>query len=216
MSLLDEAVEAYAEAQTAPAPDRLCRVADETAQQLGSAVMLTGPVEGRLLETLVFAAQPQLILEIGTFSGYSALSMAGGLADGARIITCELDDARADFAQRHVDAAGLADRIEIRRGPALETIAALDGPFDLVFIDADKTGYVDYYEAVLPKLAPRGLIAADNTLAGGRAATGEDDDTARAIRAFNDHVATDPRTVQVLLTVRDGITLIRRAQTSPA
>jgi caffeoyl-CoA O-methyltransferase len=211
MSLLDEAVEAYAEAQTAPAPDHLRRVADETAQQLGSAVMLTGPIEGRLLETLVFASRPRLILEIGTFSGYSALSMAGGLADGARIISCELDDARADFAQRHVDAAGLADRIEIRRGPALETIAALDGPFDLVFIDADKTGYVDYYEAVLPKLAPRGLIAADNTLAGGRAATGEDDDTARAIRAFNDHVATDPRTVQVLLTVRDGITLIRRA-----
>jgi caffeoyl-CoA O-methyltransferase len=216
MSLLDEAVEAYAEAQTAPAPDHLRRVADETAQQLGSAVMLTGPVEGRLLETLVFAAQPQLILEIGTFSGYSALSMAGGLVDGARIITCELDDARADFAQRHVDAAGLADRIEIRRGPALETIAALDGPFDLVFVDADKRGYVDYYEAVLPKLADHGLILADNTLAGGRVATGEDDDTARAIRAFNDHVATDPRTVQVLLTVRDGITLIRRAQTGPA
>jgi caffeoyl-CoA O-methyltransferase len=200
-------------------------VADETAQQLGSAVMLTGPVEGRLLETLVFAAQPQLILEIGTFSGYSALSMAGGLADGARIITCELDDTRADFAQRHVDAAGLADRIEIRRGPALETIAALDGPFDLVFIDAEKTGYVGYYEAVLPKLADHGLILADNTLAGGRAAKGEADDTAakgeaddtaRAIRAFNDHVATDPRTVQVLLTVRDGITLIRRAQTGPA
>ncbi|MBA3862250.1 MAG: O-methyltransferase [Actinomycetota bacterium] len=213
MSLLDEAVEAYAEAQTTPAAEHLRTVARETADELGSTAMLTGPVEGRLLETLVFATQPQLVLEIGTFSGYSALSMVPALPDGGRIVTCELDDERADFAQRHIDAAGAGDRIEIRRGAALESIAALDGPFDLVFVDADKRGYVDYYEAVLPKLASRGLILADNTLAGGRAATDADDDTARAIRAFNDHVAADPRTVQVLLTVRDGITLIRRAQT---
>jgi caffeoyl-CoA O-methyltransferase len=213
MSLLDEAVEAYAEAQTTPAAEHLRTVARETADELGSTAMLTGPVEGRLLETLVFATQPQLVLEIGTFSGYSALSMVSNLPDGGRIVTCELDDERADFAQRHIDAAGAGDRIEIRRGPALDSIAALDGPVDLVFIDADKQGYMDYYEAVLPKLASRGLILADNTLAGGRAATDADDDTARAIRAFNDHVAADPRTVQVLLTVRDGITLIRRAQT---
>ena len=211
MSFLDEAIEAYAEAKTTPAADHLRRVADETADELGSTVMLTGPVAGRFLETLVFAARPRLVLEIGTFSGYSALSMAAALPDGGRIITCELDDERADFAQRHVDAAGLGERIEIRRGPALETIAVLDGPFDLVFVDADKGGYVDYYEAVLPKLADHGLIAADNTLAGGRVVSGEDDDTARAIASFNDHVAADPRSVQVLLTVRDGITLIRRA-----
>ena len=206
-----EAIQAYAEAQTTPAAEHLRALARETADELGRAVMLTGPVEGRLLETLVFATGAELVLDIGTFSGYSALSMAGCLPDGGRIVTCELDDERADFAQRHIDAAGLGDRIEIRRGPALDSISGLDGPFDLVFVDADKTGYVDVYEAVLPKLAPRGLIAADNTLAGGRAATGADDDTARAIRAFNDHVAADPRTVQVLLTVRDGITLIRRA-----
>ncbi|MBA3861780.1 MAG: O-methyltransferase [Actinomycetota bacterium] len=213
MSLLDETVEAYAEAQTTPAAEHLRTVARETADELGSTVMLTGPVEGRLLETLVFATAPQLVLEIGTFSGYSALSMASALPEGGLIVTCELDDERADFAQRHIDAAGAGNRIEIRRGPALDSIAALDGPVDLVFIDADKQGYMDYYEAVLPKLAPHGLIVADNTLAGGRAATDENDDTARAIRAFNDHVAADPRTVQVLLTVRDGITLIRRAQT---
>lgn len=214
MSFLDEAVEAYAEGQVTPPAQHLRTVARETADELGWIEMLTGPVEGRLLETLVFATAPQLVLEIGTFSGYGALSMAPALPAGGRIVTCELDDERADFAQRHIDAAGAGDRIEIRRGPALETIAALEGPFDLVFIDADKPGYVDYYEAVLPKLAARGVIAADNTLAGGRAATDADDDTARAIRAFNDHVAADPRTVQVLLTVRDGITLIRRAETS--
>ncbi|MCP9490905.1 MAG: O-methyltransferase [Solirubrobacteraceae bacterium MAG38_C4-C5] len=211
MSFIDETVAAYADAQVTPPAQHLRTVARETADELGSTVMLTGPVEGRLLETLVSAAAPQLVLEVGTFSGYSALSMVATLPEGGRIVTCELDDVRADFAQRHIDAAGAGDRIEIRRGPALDSIAALDGPFDLVFIDADKAGYVDYYEAVLPKLAPRGLIAADNTLAGGRAATDADDDTARAIRAFNDHVAADPRTVQVLLTVRDGITLIRRA-----
>lgn len=211
MSFLDEAVEVYARERSTPPAEHLRTVAEETAEELGSTVMLTGPVAGRFLETLVFAARPRLVLEIGTFSGYSALSMAAALPDGGRIVTCELDDDRADFAQRHVDAAGLGERIEIRRGPALETIAALDGPFDLVFVDADKGGYVDYYEAVLPKLADHGVIAADNTLAGGRVVTGEDDDTARAIATFNDHVAADPRTVQVLLTVRDGVTLIRRA-----
>lgn len=215
MSFLDETVEAYAEAQVTPPAPHLGGLARETADELGAIAMLTGPVEGRLLETLVFATAPQLVLDIGTFSGYSALSMVPALPPGGRIVTCELDDQRADFAQRHIDAAGAGDRIEIRRGPALETVAALEGPFDLVFIDADKSGYVDYYEAVLPKLAARGLVLADNTLAGGRAATDADDATARAIRAFNDHVAADPRTVQVLLTVRDGITLIRRAGTLP-
>ena len=212
MSFVDEAVEAYARERTTPPAEHLRAVADGTAQELGSTMMLTGPVEGRFLETLVFATRPRLVVEIWTVSGYSALSMAAVLPEGGRSVTCEIDDERADFAQRHVDAAGLDRRIEIRRGPALDTIATLDGPFDLVFVDADKGGYRDYYEAVLPKLADHGLIAADNTLAGGRVATGGDDDTARAIATFNDHVAADPRTVQVLLTVRDGITLIRRAQ----
>ena len=210
MSFLNEAVETYAEAQVTPPPQHLRTLARQTADELGWTAMLSGPVVGRLLETLVFATAPQLVLEIGTFTGYSALSMAPALPTGGRIVTCELDDERADFAQRQIDAADAGDRIEIRRGPALDTIAGLEGPFDLVLIDAEKTGYVDYFEAVLPKLAARGIIAADNTLAGGRAATDADDGTARAIRAFNDHVAGDPRTVQVLLTVRDGITLIHR------
>jgi caffeoyl-CoA O-methyltransferase len=161
--------------------------------------MLSGPVVGRLLETLVFLQQPGLILEIGTFSGYSALSMARALPPGGRIITCEADPERAAFARRHLERHG---RIAVREGDALETVASLDGPFDLVFIDANKDGYVDYYEAVLPKLAPRGLIAADNTLGY---------DSMEGIARFNEHVAADPRTVQVLLPVRDGVTLIRRA-----
>ena len=180
---------------------------------MSSPQMLTGAIEGRLLEMLVFLARPRLVLEIGTYSGYSALSMAGALPGGARLVTCEIDDERADVAERHIAGAGLQDRVEVRRGPATETIAGLDGPFDLVFIDADKAGYHGYYEAVLPKLADHGLIAVDNMLWSGRVAeepSAEDTESTTALRAFNDHVAADERTISVMLTVRDGLTLIRK------
>jgi len=212
--LVSEAVEAYAEAHTSPAAAHLRALAAETRATLESSVMLTGEVEGRMLEFLVFLAQPQLVLEIGTYSGYSALSMAQTLPAGGRIVTCELDPERVAFAERHIAAAGMADRIEVRQGPAIETIATLDGPFDLVFIDADKPGYLDYYEAVLPKLSPRGLVVADNVLWSGRVAAPESDDdeeSTRALRRFNDHVIADERVVSVMLSVRDGVTLIRRA-----
>jgi caffeoyl-CoA O-methyltransferase len=212
--IVDEAVEAYAAAHTtAPAPF-LRALAEETRAELESPQMLTGEIEGRFLEFLVFLSQPSSVLEIGTYSGYSALSMAQALPAGARIVTCELDPERVAFAERHIAAAGHADRIEVRQGPALETIAELDGPFDLVFVDADKPGYHAYYEAVLPKLSERGLIVVDNVLWSGRVAqTPADDDSesTRALRAFNDHVAADERVVSVMLTVRDGVTLVRRA-----
>jgi len=188
----------YAVEQTTPEEPYLRRLREETFADLSSPQMLSGPVVGRLLEFLVWALRPQLILEIGTYSGYSALSMGRALPPGGRIITLEADPERAAFARRHIERHG---RISVREGDALETIGALDGPFDLVFIDANKDGYVDYYEAVLPKLAPHGMIVADNTLGHER-----NEDLAR----FNEHVAADERTVQVLLTVRDGVTLIRR------
>ena len=211
--LVADAVEAYAEAHTSPAAAHLRALAAETRESLDSPQMLTGEVEGRLLELLVFVAQPRLVLEIGTYSGYGALSMAQALPDHGRVVTCELDDGRADFAERHIAAAGLADRIEVRRGPALETINGLEGPIDLVFIDADKGGYRDYYEAVLPKLSERGLIVVDNVLWSGRVAqspSDADEDSTRALRVFNDLVVADERVVSVMLTVRDGVTLIRR------
>ncbi|HEX2085902.1 MAG TPA: O-methyltransferase [Solirubrobacteraceae bacterium] len=182
---------------TTPEEPYLRRLREETFEQLDTPQMLSGPVVGRLLEFLVWALQPQLILEIGTYSGYSALSMARALPPAGRIITLEADPERAAFARRHIERHG---RISVREGDALETIASLDGPFDMVFIDANKDGYVDYYEAVLPKLAPRGLIVADNTL-------GLD---MNGIREFDEHVARDERTVQVVLSVRSGVTLIRR------
>jgi caffeoyl-CoA O-methyltransferase len=211
---VSQAVEDYATAHTTPPAAHLRALAEETRSTLSSPGMLTGEVEGGFLGLLVFALRPRLVLEIGTYSGYSALSMAVALPEGARIITCELKDEHADVAERHIAAAGLADRIEVRRGPALDTIASLDGPFDFVFIDADKPGYLDYYEAVLPKLSDGGLVVVDNVLWSGRVAdppSDDDDGNTRALRAFNDHVAADERAVSVMLTVRDGITLVRRA-----
>ena len=214
--IVDDAVEDYAAAHTTPPAPHLRALAEETRETLSSPQMLTGDIEGRFLEFLVFLARPQLVLEIGTYSGYSAMSMAAALPDGGRIVTCELLDEHADVAERHIAAAGLADRIDVRRGPALDTIATLDGPFDLVFIDADKEGYLDYYEAVLAKLSPDGLIVVDNVLWSGRVAaapSADDTESTTALRAFNDHVAGDPRVVCVVLTVRDGVTLVRRAST---
>ncbi|HEX4539404.1 MAG TPA: O-methyltransferase [Acidimicrobiales bacterium] len=205
-------IERYAENHTTPPPPYLEALAEETRSKLSAPGMMVGPVEGRVLEMLVFISAARRVLEIGTFTGYSALSMAAGLPDDGHIVTCEVDPRHAEMARLHISASPFADRIEVRLGRALETIRGLDGPFDLVFIDADKPGYVDYYEAVLPKLAPRGVIVADNTLWSGAVADpSEQDDLTKEVRAFNDHVASDPRVVCVQMTVRDGMTLIRRA-----
>ncbi len=204
-------IEAYAEAHTSPPAPYLVALAEETRATLDAPGMMVGPLEGRFLEFLVFATGARRILEIGTFSGYSSLSMAAALAPDGRIVTCEIEPRHAEVARRHIAASAYQGRIDVLVGPALETIGRLDGPFDLVFIDADKPSYIDYYEAVVPKLAPRGLLAADNTLWGGKVTDPADSDAATvAIRSFNDHVVDDPRVVQVQLTVRDGVTLVRR------
>jgi caffeoyl-CoA O-methyltransferase len=203
---IDPRIEEYAERLTSPHEALLAELSAETATELGHTAMLTGPVAGRFLELLVWAGRPQRVLEIGTFSGHSALAMAAALPEGGRLDACELSPERAAFAQRWFDRSPHGTKITLHVGPAIETIGRLDGDFDLVFIDADKGGYVDYYEAVLPRLSERGLIVADNTLAGGEVVDGSP-----AVARFNEHVAADPRSVQALLTVRDGMTLIRRA-----
>jgi caffeoyl-CoA O-methyltransferase len=204
-------IEAYVEGVTTPAPEHLAALHAETMATQTSPQMLSGTVEGRFLQMLVWAARPSLVLEIGTYTGSAAQFMAEALPEGGRVITCEFDPERAAFAQGHLDGSPVGERVEIRVGDALETIAQLDGPFDLVFIDANKEGYVDYYEAVLPKLSDRGMIAADNTLFSGEVLDPPSGSSAEEIVRFNAHVAADPRTVQVLLPVRDGVTLIRRA-----
>jgi predicted O-methyltransferase YrrM len=207
MDILDPRIEEYVERMSSPHEPLLAELSEETRQELGSEGMLTGPVAGRLLEMLVWFGRPRRVLEIGTFSGHSALSMAAALPEGGRIDTLELDHKRAEVAQRYFDRSPYGDRITLHLGPALETIARLEGEFDFVFIDADKEGYVDYYEAVFPRLAERGLIVADNTLWSGRVTDPEDDGP---ITKFNEHVHDDPRAVSVILSVRDGMTLIRR------
>ena len=206
MDVIDPRIEAYAERMSSPHEALLAELSAETARALGSPQMLTGPVAGRFLETLVWISQPKRVVEIGTFSGHSALAMAAALPEGGRIDACEIDPERAAFAQRYFDRSPHGSKITLHVGPALETLEQLEGTFDFVFIDADKDGYVDYYEAVLPRLAERGLIVADNTLWSGRVV---DEDS--PIAAFNEHVAADARSVQVILSVRDGMTLIRRA-----
>ena len=204
--IVPEAIERYAEEHTTPPDPLLAELEAETRATLSLPEMLAGPVQGRFLGFLVHCLSAKRVLEIGTYSGYSALAMAAGLPPDGRIDTCEIDEQRAEVARRYIARSPFAERITVHVGPAIETIARLDGDFDFIFIDADKTGYVDYYDAVLPRLAERGLIAADNTLSGGRAVDG----TRPEIVAFNEHVKSDDRVISVLLTVRDGVTLIRR------
>ena len=209
--VVDDRIDRYAEEHTTVSSGLLRELADETRATLECPQMLTGPVEGRFLQTLVFTTGARRVLEIGTYSGYSAISMAAGLPEDGRIDTCELEPRHAEVARRYIERAGLSDRITVHLGPAGETIERLDGPFDLVFVDADKTGYAAYYEAVLPKLAPRGLIVFDNMLQNGRVVTEPDaGESTRAIAELNDRLRDDPRVTCVLLTVRDGVTLVRR------
>jgi caffeoyl-CoA O-methyltransferase len=211
--LIDPEVLAYAEAHSTPPSDSLAAVDASTRKDFEAWYMMVGRQEGRFLELLVFAAQATRVLEIGTFTGYSAIAMAAGLPEGGSIISLELDPTHALTARGNIAAAGYEHCISVIEGPALANLADLQGPFDLVFIDADKAGYDDYFEAVLPKLAPHGLIVADNTLYSGGVLAREahPNEASLALRAFNDKLVNDSRVVCVLTTIRDGVTLVRRA-----
>lgn len=211
MTVTEPAIAAYVEAHTTGEGTVLAGMATATRDQTESAGMMVGHLEGRLLEMLVWLHRPRLVVEIGTFTGYSAVAMASALEPGARLVTCELDPVHADLARRHIAASGLGDRIELREGPALETLAGMGGVVDLAFVDADKTGYGAYYEALMERLAPRGLIVVDNVLWHGLVLDPPAGDAdAQALAEFNDMVHADERVVNVMLPVRDGVTLIRR------
>jgi caffeoyl-CoA O-methyltransferase len=211
--LIRPEVLAYAEAHsTAPEP-HLAAVDESTRKEFPAWGMMVGRQEGRFLELLVFAAQATAVLEIGTFTGYSSIAMAAGLPDNGSIVSLEVDPHHATTARGNIAAAGLESRISVIEGPALGSLEGLSGPYDLIFIDADKVSYDAYFEAVLPKLAPHGLIVVDNTLQGGGVLDGVADrnESATALRTFNDKVVNDPRVTCVLTTIRDGVTLIRHA-----
>ena len=204
-----DAIEAYAAAQSTPSAELFERLGAETRESQDAPQMMVGALEGAFLSFVVGMKHPRRVLEIGTFTGWSSIAMASALPDGAKLVSCDVNTETTAIARRYAEEAGVADRIDYRLGPALETLATLDGPFDLVFIDADKPGYVDYYEAALPKLADGGVILADNTLASGNVIA-PNDEMSEAIARFNDHVRADDRVECVLLTIRDGITLIRK------
>ena len=208
-----EEIDEYARAHTTAPDDLLQRLYDETHDKLAAPQMLTGPVEGRFLEMLVWASGARRVLEIGTYSGYSALSMAAALPDDGELITCDVWEEANEIARRYAAESPHGTKIDFRLGPALETIDTLEGPFDLVFIDADKENYINYVHASVPLLADRGLIVFDNTLWSGRVVDGYDDGTpqTKAFRELNDALAADPRGVVVMLPIRDGVTLFRKA-----
>lgn len=210
--VIDPGLERYAAEHSSPEPQHLVELSALTIESSPSPQMMVGRLEGRFLKMLVAISGARSVLEIGTFTGYSALSMAEALPEDGRIVTCEIDERHASIAREAIGGSPYAGRIEIRLGPALESIAGLPGPFDLVFIDADKPSYRDYYEAVLPKMSVGGLICVDNVLWSGRVLDGADeagDRDTSAIRAFNDLVASDPRVECVMVPIRDGVTLIR-------
>jgi caffeoyl-CoA O-methyltransferase len=210
--IVEPGVEAYAEEHTTPDGELFARLAAETHEKTTAPQMMVGRLEGRFLGSLVRMLRARRVLELGTFTGYSSISMALALPSAGRVITCDVNEETTAIARRYAEEAGVADRIDFKLGPGLETIAGLDGPFELVFIDADKPNYVNYYEATLPLLAEGGLIVVDNTLWSGRVADDSDDDAnTQAIRALNDRVLEDPRVQNVLLTVRDGMNLVWRA-----
>src|SRR3954463_3416586 len=210
--IVPEDIERYALAHTTPVAGWMDALAEETRSTLPSPGMLSGTVEGRLLGMLVFATGARRVLEFGTYSGYSALSMARALPPDGRIFSLEVSEEHADFARRHIADSPSADRIEVIVGPALESAERLDGPFDLAFIDADKENYARYYEVALAKLAPRGFIAVDNTLWSGRVLDPDAADASESTKAladFNDMVVDDDRVTCVMLTLRAGVPVIR-------
>jgi caffeoyl-CoA O-methyltransferase len=211
---LDSAIAAYCGEHTTPPDDVLQDLAAETVAALGgAAIMQIAPEQGVLLGMLVRLSGATRAVEVGTFTGYSALCIARALGDGGRLLCCDVNEEWTAMARRYWERGGVADRIDLRIGPALDTLRDLPTKpsFDLAFIDADKASYAAYYEELLPRLRRGGLLAVDNTLWSGRILDPEaqDPDTV-AIRAFNDRVASDERVTTVLLPIADGLTLVQK------
>ncbi|MGC4102690.1 O-methyltransferase [Ferruginibacter sp.] len=210
MKLVNDIAEAYAKRFSSPLDTVLQEVEDYTMQHHPHAHMLSGHVQGKVLEMISCMIQPVNILEIGTFTGFSALCLSKGLRPGGALHTIELREEDAATAKKYFEKAG-AENIHLHIGNALEVIPSLKKEWDLVFIDADKVNYVNYYELVLPMVKPGGFILADNVFFHGEVLEAEiKGKNAKAIQAFNEHVAADKRIDSVLLTVRDGLMLIKK------
>lgn len=209
LTLTKPGIEEYALAKTTGHDELLSDLMKETHEKMELPQMLTGPVEGRLLKLLVQISGAKRVLEIGTFTGYSALSMAEGLGQECELVTLDLDPGCIALAKKYFDKSPHGKKIKLVEGPALDSIKGLSGQFDFVFIDADKTNYLNYYEAVLPLLPSGGVVVVDNVLWNG-AVLEPKQKSDIAIDEFNQRVAKDDRVEKVLLTVRDGVYFIRK------
>ncbi len=207
LTLVPEPIEEYAAIHTEPPPPIFEKLREETYAKMSSPQMQVGRIEGTFLKLLVRISRAKRVLEIGMFTGYSGLMMAEGLPDDGELITCDVDPKAEAMAKRYFAQSPHGKKIQVRIAPALETIKTLKGPIDMVFIDADKENYSNYYDAVLPLLRQGGLLVADNVLWSGKVLDPKEP-TDRAIVAFNDKVARDTRVEKVLLTVRDGMMLV--------
>ena len=210
-TLVSADIEAYAQAHSMPESD-LCRaLREETQRRMESPQMIVEPLEGAFLKIMTQLVQATRVLEIGMFTGYSALCFAESLPANGMVITCEVDEESAALARQYFARSPLGKKIEIRMGPALDTMRALKGPFDLIFIDADKTNYVNYYRRALDLLAPQGVILIDNVLWDGDVLKQPaPDERTAAIQELNRTVSSDPRVSAVLVTIRDGVLVVRR------
>jgi caffeoyl-CoA O-methyltransferase len=203
-------VETYAQAHSIPESD-LCRaLREETQRRMESPQMIVGPLEGAFLKMMTQLVRATSVLEIGMFTGYSALCFAEALPAEGTVLTCEIDEESAALARQYFARSPLGKKIEIRMGPALDTMRHLKGPFDLIFIDADKVNYVNYYRRALDLVSPHGAILIDNVLWDGDVLKQPPpDEKTAAIQELNRVVAADPRVTAVLVTIRDGVLVIR-------
>ncbi|MCH7548828.1 MAG: class I SAM-dependent methyltransferase [Candidatus Krumholzibacteriota bacterium] len=212
LSFFSEALERYIDEHATGEPALFRELAEETRRRTAIPQMMVGNTEGLLLRSLVRICDAHRVLEVGTFTGYSTLAMAMAMPEGAELITCDIDPEVTSIARSFWDRSPHGKKISLRMGPALDTIAGLSGPFDLVFIDADKQNYINYWDACVPLVRRHGVIVVDNVLWSGRVVdpTDERDEETRAIVAFNKHAHADDRMEHVMLSVRDGITLAVR------
>ena len=210
---IDERLAEYVAGHGSGRDEVLRQVERETAALGGLANMQTGPAQAALLELLVRLVGARRAVEVGTFTGYGAIRIARGLTPEGSLLCCELDEHWAEVARRNVDAAGVGDRVEIRIGPAIDTLRSLpvEPSFDFAYLDADKPGYPAYYDELVPRLRAGGLLAIDNVLMRGRVLDPpDDDDGARVVAELNDHIPVDDRVESVMLGMGDGLTLVRR------
>jgi predicted O-methyltransferase YrrM len=212
MDILQPDLQRYAEQHTSPESDLLKRIDRETHARVLMPRMLSGHLQGRLLAMLSHMIKPKSILEIGTYTGYSAICLAEGLAPGGKLITIDSNEELEDTVRAYIKEAGLEQTIDYRIGNALELVPKLTGPFDLVFIDADKENYQRYYDFVFKLVPLGGYILADNVLWSGKVLQSKPDKDTRAIQEFNEKVQHDPRVENILLPVRDGIMIARKVK----